>query len=525
MRVLVTRPLEDALPLAESLRANSIEPVMEPLLAIHPLPDVTIDLNGVQAVLATSSNGVRVLAEITSRRDVPLFAVGNTTAETARTAGFETVEPAGGDVDTLARLVRDRLDPEGEPLVHVTGTVTAGDLGAALEAAGFTYRRVEIYEAREAKRLSPEAVRMLRDGDVHGVAFFSPRTAGVFLSLARKDRLIRRCKSMAAFCLSPAVAKEAQSVPWKEAVTALHSDKDSLVEAVRDYGRRSGLLESVPDEGAEDDGNEKIWSPPDDVDDVDSVEIPKARKPLFGRNGAAADSDDSDVDDERPAARSPSRARAASGAADVPLLHVPSAMYVAATVLLWMLLAFAVIGGVLYASRQFWMPYAEAYIQSFTAPEEEARLAGIVDRLAEVERLAKARKEDQAGLKVLEDERARFHQELERLMARVESLEGQFVSVKKTIDTASLASKTDEAKQTIRALSERLAMLEEKEAEPRNAEEINRLETESEKLSAAMADLTGRLDALEKRDVVSRRHGADPAQDRRRCRASSHRAA
>lgn len=484
MRVLITRPLEDALPLAESLRALGVEPVIEPVLTIHPIAGKELELEGVQAVLATSTNGVRVLAEVSTRRDPTLFAVGNATAEAAREAGFEFVESAAGDVDTLARLVRERLNTDDGPLLHVTGSEVAGDLGAALEAAGFAYKRAVIYEAREAKRLSPETVRMLRDGEIDGVSLFSPRTAAVFLSLARKDRLVRRCKSMAAFCLSPAVAKEAQRVPWKETVTSLHPDRDSLVSSVCDYGRRAGLLDAAPTAPVE-----PGPAAPDEPAAA-AAERPapaaQARQPQGDVPPRAA---------ERPRA---------TGTSDVPLLHVPSAVYVATTVFLWTLMALAVIGGVLYASRTFWMPYAEAYVQSFNGPRnEEERLAGLSDRLAEVERLAKARQEERTGLKDLEAERARFREELERLIHRVGALEGQFVAVKDSIDTTTLTSQTAETKESIRALTERLALLEQKDATPRSAEEIERLESESEKLNAAMVDLTGRLDALEKRDVVS----------------------
>src|SRR5262249_3430191 len=103
LRALVTRPEEDAAPLAAALAERGIDVTLEPLLSIHPLPDAPIDLTGVQALLFTSANGARSFAELAGGRglpgwrDLPAFAVGDATATAARNAGFAHVESAGGD--------------------------------------------------------------------------------------------------------------------------------------------------------------------------------------------------------------------------------------------------------------------------------------------------------------------------------------------------------------------------------------------------------------------------------------------
>ena len=62
MRVLITRPEDDARPLAERLAARGIEALVEPLLIIVPVAGAELDLDGVQALLVTSANGARALA-------------------------------------------------------------------------------------------------------------------------------------------------------------------------------------------------------------------------------------------------------------------------------------------------------------------------------------------------------------------------------------------------------------------------------------------------------------------------------
>ena len=44
MRILITRPIEDAKPLADALAERGIEVLIEPLLEIRHLEDAEIDL-------------------------------------------------------------------------------------------------------------------------------------------------------------------------------------------------------------------------------------------------------------------------------------------------------------------------------------------------------------------------------------------------------------------------------------------------------------------------------------------------
>src|SRR5437868_13477440 len=97
MRLLVTRPQEDAESFAALLRNRGHLPIVAPLMEVHFLPGAPIAFDRVQAVLATSANGVRAIAGRSSRRDIALYAVGPQTAEAARQAGFPIVISAEGD--------------------------------------------------------------------------------------------------------------------------------------------------------------------------------------------------------------------------------------------------------------------------------------------------------------------------------------------------------------------------------------------------------------------------------------------
>ena len=240
MRLLVTRPREDAERLEDSLRALGAEPVVEPMLSIDFKDGPPLKLEGVQALLATSANGPRAFARRDDRRYLPVYTVGDTSARAAAEAGFTRIESAAGEVQALARLVRKRLRAEAGALLHVSGTEVAGDLGALLDRAGFAYRREVLYGARSPSRFSAALVRALEDGTLAGAIFFSPRSAATFVTLAGGCGLAEACTGMVAYCLSDAVAKRARSIAWRAVAVARRPDQEALLEFVKEGVCRSG---------------------------------------------------------------------------------------------------------------------------------------------------------------------------------------------------------------------------------------------------------------------------------------------
>jgi uroporphyrinogen-III synthase len=232
MRIWVTRPEEDAAGLAEALRAEGIEVLVEPLLRIVYADVLPLDLAGVQALLATSANGVRAFARRNEQRDVQVLAVGDATARAARAAGFTSVESAAGDLAALADLAGRRLDPARGPVLHIAATEVAGDLAGALTAAGFGYRREVLYEAWTADRLSDGLAADLGRGAVDAVLVFSPRTGTTLVRLLRAAGLSAAARQLICFCLSHAVAAAVAPLPWRGVVVAARPTQAAMIAAI-----------------------------------------------------------------------------------------------------------------------------------------------------------------------------------------------------------------------------------------------------------------------------------------------------
>jgi uroporphyrinogen-III synthase len=229
---LNTRPREDAEPLTALLAARGHAVTPAPLLTIDYVTPADLDLGGVAGLLATSANGVRAFARACAERELALYAVGDATAMAAREAGFAEVYSASGDVAALADLVIERLDPAGGALLHAAGTRVAGDLGGQLAKAGFEVRRVALYRADKARAL-PAAARLALDARaIDGVLIFSPRTARSFATLVRRAGLEASLGGADLFCLSAAVAAQAESLDWRQIYVAERPEQAALLSLI-----------------------------------------------------------------------------------------------------------------------------------------------------------------------------------------------------------------------------------------------------------------------------------------------------
>ncbi|MBW8707923.1 MAG: uroporphyrinogen-III synthase, partial [Alphaproteobacteria bacterium] len=160
MRILVTRPLEDGQEIAARLAERGHQAVLAPLLTPRFDDGPELELGDVQAVLATSANGIRALVRRTPRRDLSIFAVGPQTTEEALKNGFTEVKNADGDAKALAEAATRWAARKGT-LLHVCGQDAPGTLAENLSLRGFKVRRCPLYGIEPASSLPEEARQAL----------------------------------------------------------------------------------------------------------------------------------------------------------------------------------------------------------------------------------------------------------------------------------------------------------------------------------------------------------------------------
>jgi uroporphyrinogen-III synthase len=208
VRLLLTRPEPDAQRTAAALRQRGHTVVVAPLMRIESLSDAEISAGPWTAILITSANAAHAIAAHPRRNALarlPVFAVGDRSAQAMRDSGFADVSSADGGVGDLARLVGERAPP-GSSLLYLAGAERSGDLAAKLGSRNFTVQTIVVYRAVAAARLPPVATDALAQR-IDGVLHFSRRTAEAYVNAARGGGLLESALKPAHFCLSAQIAE------------------------------------------------------------------------------------------------------------------------------------------------------------------------------------------------------------------------------------------------------------------------------------------------------------------------------
>jgi uroporphyrinogen-III synthase len=232
MKVIVTRPIEDAEMTADAVKARGHAPLLAPLMTIKMDEDVRFDGVDIQGLLITSANGIRAFAGHDPRRDLSVYTVGAASAEVSRALGFSDVKAAGGDVRSLIKLITERVAPKKGVLLHVAGSVVAGDLQKSLSKQGYEVSRVKAYEAQPPTELPSEIAEVMRatSQEKTAILFYSPRTLRIFSQLVERASLQAGCRNLVACCLSKSVSAELRDLPFAATKTPLRNTQSALLD-------------------------------------------------------------------------------------------------------------------------------------------------------------------------------------------------------------------------------------------------------------------------------------------------------
>lgn len=244
MHLLLTRPEADAEATRQRLEAAGHTVTLEPMLTIEPIATGGLELTGVQALVVTSRNALRMLArlpELAEARRLPLLTVGPGTAAEARALGFERIEAGAAGARELAVLVTARFEPGAGALLHLAGETLAFDLAAALTAAGYEMRTAALYRAVTRTSLAPATAHLLRQGAIDGVLLMSPRTATIYQSLIRKGDLLSAAGNVVHLCLSQAVAAALTPLGSVQCAVAAAPNLEEMLALIASVAAQSGL--------------------------------------------------------------------------------------------------------------------------------------------------------------------------------------------------------------------------------------------------------------------------------------------
>jgi uroporphyrinogen-III synthase len=232
MRLLVTRPQPDADAQAEKLKGLGHDVIVAPLLDVEFLDFAALPLSGAQGLIVTSRNALRALNKSSQLKDtllLPLFTVGEATANMARELGFENIHQGPGTAEEMAPLITSECQPGAGSLIHLAGERMAFDLKSALEDKGFEVIQPILYRINMGESFAGEARKAHESRTLEGVIVMSPATAQTYMALVAEPELQVIAKKLTFFCLSHKVAEPLKALGDARVLIAATPKEDDLL--------------------------------------------------------------------------------------------------------------------------------------------------------------------------------------------------------------------------------------------------------------------------------------------------------
>jgi uroporphyrinogen III methyltransferase/synthase len=246
MKILITRPRNQADTFAENLAQAGFDPVFFPVIEIRPIEEnVVLDralekLACYDWVVFTSVNGVQVvfdrlvhpvdMGKGAGKGAVRVAAIG---PKTARALELRAVRPDFVPEEFVAEAILPGMgDLRGRWVLLPRAEIARPALPQAIAAAGGVPHEVAVYRTVQAEP-DPESLNTLKTG-VAVVTFTSPSTVENFLQIVQQAGLdpfdLPGAPRMA--CIGPITQKAAETAGFRNLIVADEYTTDGLVKAI-----------------------------------------------------------------------------------------------------------------------------------------------------------------------------------------------------------------------------------------------------------------------------------------------------
>ncbi|MDB5503424.1 MAG: uroporphyrinogen synthase [Tardiphaga sp.] len=239
MAILVTRPQPDNDTTTATLRARGLDVLPAPMLRFETVPFHDDHDAHYGAVIVTSANALRAIADQPFKDGLlklPLFAVGERTAQAARDAGFRNVISADGDATALRDLMVERVKAKtlkkSGTLLYLAGADLARDLAGELGERGFNIVTHTAYRMAPVTHLPAEVSEAFAAGRIEAVLHYSRRSARAFFAAAGIAGVEISALAIPHCCLSDQIASVARDAGATLVMVAQTPDENALFAAL-----------------------------------------------------------------------------------------------------------------------------------------------------------------------------------------------------------------------------------------------------------------------------------------------------
>ena len=216
MHILLTRPLEDCSEMIIKFKSLGHQVSHLPLLSIEKIDYEQINFSDYKGIIFTSANAVKYLDHKNIDKKFFCFCVGSATEKKARSAGFQNVIAAEGNVGNLKELILQNFDQKDGQLIYISGETISVDLDQQLTNEGYSVKRIVNYRTIYNQKFDDNFVTelMLKIPDI--VYIYSQNSASSFLNFIKINQSESLWMNTNLMCIGEKTSSILNEIKWKK---------------------------------------------------------------------------------------------------------------------------------------------------------------------------------------------------------------------------------------------------------------------------------------------------------------------
>jgi len=216
MHILLTRPLEDCAEIILKFKLLGHQISHLPLLSIEKVDYEQINFSEFKSIIFTSANAIKFLDLKTIDKDILCFCVGSATEKKARSAGFQNIIAAEGNVENLKELVLQNFNHKDGNLIYISGEIVSIDLDQQLSEEGYNIKRVINYRTTHNQKFDDKFVSELKLKMPDIVYVYSKNSALSLLNFIKMHQSESLWMNTNLMCIGEKTSSILNEIKWKK---------------------------------------------------------------------------------------------------------------------------------------------------------------------------------------------------------------------------------------------------------------------------------------------------------------------
>ncbi len=216
MHILLTRPLEDCSEMILKFKSLGHQVSHLPLLEINKVNYSEKSFLNFKGIIFTSANSVKFLDLKQIDKNILCFCVGNATEKKARSAGFQKVISAEGNVENLKELILQNFNPKDGKLIYVSGETISIDLDQQLSNEGYNIERIINYRTSHNIKFDDKFTNELKQKIPDIVYVYSQNSASSFINFIKVNQFESLWMNTNLMCIGEKTSSILNEIKWKK---------------------------------------------------------------------------------------------------------------------------------------------------------------------------------------------------------------------------------------------------------------------------------------------------------------------